>query len=212
MIAIFSGKVPFKDLLLAGLVLAVAVPAGCGGHRIKLETKPTRASLIIQKTAPYQDWAAVRNKMKRECNIQAQVPAMVRKFAQKNFDNVFLYDIIPPDTVATVLTMSIKDARGTTGGVFSGAKSITVEGTVTQDGRVLGTFIDRRASGFGKIKIGWHMSGKKHRAGTCDLLFQCAETIGKDVAVWLKEPTMNAQLGTPAKQQEEEGQSTDGAK
>ncbi len=218
MIQIFSRRFPSKDLLLFSLVLMLAVlPAGCFRHHRHRDrdrnVRPTRASLIIQKTAPYQDWAAIRNQMKRDCDIEAQVPAMVKKFA-KGYDNVLLYDIIPADTVATVLTMTIKDAKGMTGGVYSGAKYITVEGTVKQDGRVLGTFVDRSESAWGRYKVGVgaqlmpEISGAGHRASTCQLLFQCAETIGEDVAEWLKKPTMNALLGDAGKPREDEVKST----
>ena len=213
MIRIFSSRFPSKYLSLIGLVLTLAVlPAGCLRHHRHRDrdVRPTRASLIIQKTAPYQDWAAIRNQMKRDCDIEAQVPAMVKKHAE-GYDNVLLYDIIPPDSVAAVLTMTIKDARGMTGGVYSGAKSITVEGTVKQDGRVLGTFTDRQESTWGRIKVrGLKVIGKKgHNASTCDLLFQCAETIGEDVAEWLEKPTMNAKLGEAGQPQEDEEKSTD---
>lgn len=218
MIRIFSIRFLSKDLLLFSLVLMLALlPAGCfrhHRHRDK-EVRPTRASLIIQKTAAYQDWAAVRSQMSRDCNVEAGVPAMVKKHAEGKYDNVLLYDVIPPDTVATVLTMTIKDAKGMTGGVYSGAKYITVEGTVKQDGRVLGTFVDRSESAWGRYKVGVgaqlmpEIRGAGHRASTCQLLFQCAETIGEDVAKWLQKPTMNAQLGTAGQPLEDAGQSKD---
>ncbi|HEY6012159.1 MAG TPA: hypothetical protein VIX18_11905, partial [Nitrospirota bacterium] len=160
------------------------------------------------KTAPYQDWAAIRNQMKRDCDIEAQVPAMVKKHAE-GYDNVLLYDIIPPDTVAAVLTMTIKDARGMTGGSYSGAKSITVEGTLKQDGHVLGTFVDRRESAVGRIKLRGIMNPQGQlMAGTCSLLFKSAEDIGEDVTEWLEKPTMNAKLGEAGQPQEDEGKST----
>jgi hypothetical protein len=208
----FSKRFPFKNLPIIGLILALMVlPAGCFRHHRHRDrnVRPTRASLIIQKTAPYQNWAAVRNQMKRDCDIEAQVPAMVKKFA-KGYDNVFLNDIIPADTVAAVLTMTIKDARGMTGGVYSGAKSITVEGTLKQDGHVLGTFVDRSESAVGRVKLRGIMNPKGQlMVGTCQLLFQSAESIGEDVAEWLQKPTMNAQLGEAGKPQEDEGKSTD---
>ena len=72
-----------------------------------------------------------------------------------------------------------------------------------------GSFIDRRASGWGHMRFPGLSHTRGNTSNTCKLLFQCAETIGKDVAEWLQKPTMNAQLGTAGKLQEDEGKSTD---
>ena len=74
-----------------------------------------------------------------------------------------------------------------------------------------GSFIDRRASGWGHIKMRGLLHTTGNTSNTCKLLFQCAETIGKDAAEWLQKPTMNAPLGTAGKLQEDEAQSTDTA-
>lgn len=86
-----------------------------------------------------------------------------------------------------MLVMKIADAQGLGGGRMSGPKSVTVEGTLKQNGNVLGSFTVQRAT------MGGYGGGS---SGTCALLHRCAKRIGKDVGVWLQKPTMNAVLGT----------------
>jgi len=55
-----------------------------------------------------------------------------------------------------------------------------------ENGEVIGSFTGARYSGGGAF------GGFK---GTCAILGRCIETLGKDIATWLKDPTMNAMLG-----------------
>lgn len=181
--------------LVAMMLLMTAVAAGCGGGRH--HRKSAHPDLIIQKTASYENWERIRNQMSRECTIDTSVPYWIKKFVPGSYDAVVLTDTIPPDTPAGVLTLTIKDARGMPAGIYSGRKYITVEGKLTRNGIVIGSFIAHRASGWGHSKSILKVPKLSGRhASTCQLLYQCAESMGKDVGKWLKEPTMDARLGT----------------
>lgn len=78
--------------------------------------------------------------------------------------------------------MQIVAAAGTGGGAWSGRKSLVVEGTLSENGRQIGSFVAERTS------------GKSYR-GTCALLGRSAKAIGKDVGEWLASPTKSARLG-----------------
>lgn len=85
-----------------------------------------------------------------------------------------------------LLSVKITGLVGPGGGAWSGAKQVTIDGVLTENGKTLGTFKGMRVSGggtFGAYK------------GTCSILGRCVKALGKDVAGWLKAPTMNARLG-----------------
>jgi hypothetical protein len=63
---------------------------------------------------------------------------------------------------------------------------VTVEGELVENGEVIGSFTASRYSSGGAF------GGFK---GTCAILGRCIQSIGKDIAAWLKNPTMNAMLG-----------------
>ena len=102
------------------------------------------------------------------------------------FANVVLADDVTESTEGRVLHVEISSVVGPQGGAWSGAKSVTVEGKLTENGEVIGTFKGNRYSGGGAF------GGYK---GTCSILGRCAKTLGSDIAKWLAKPTMDARLG-----------------
>jgi hypothetical protein len=169
-----------KASLMTLVVLCMVLTAGC-------IARPSPESLIIQKTAYYKTGAKAGDKIRDECGLEQVVPTNIKAYARGNYDSIFFSDTLSDSTPAKVLVMKIANAQGLGGGRYSGPKSLTVEGTLRQDGKVLGSFIVHRAT------MGGYGGGTK---GTCSLLHRCAKRIGKDVGVWLENPTMIAVLGT----------------
>ncbi|HEY7863336.1 MAG TPA: hypothetical protein VIE39_06745, partial [Thermoanaerobaculia bacterium] len=67
-----------------------------------------------------------------------------------------------------------------------GAKWMTVNGTLYDRGKQIGSFRAKRFSSggaFGAFK------------GSCAIIGRCAKAIGQDIAGWLAAPTPNALLG-----------------
>lgn len=167
--------------VMVAAVLSTILASGCFA-------RPTPESLIIQRTAYYKQGSVVGDKIRDECGLEQEVPKYIKKYADGDYDSIFLSNTLSDATPAKVLVMKIANAQGLGGGRYSGPKSLTVEGTLTQNGKILGNFIVHRAT------MGGYGGGTK---GTCGLLVhRCAKRIGKDVGVWLKDPTMNAVLGT----------------
>ncbi len=100
--------------------------------------------------------------------------------------NVVLAEDLSDSTEGRVLHIEIVNVIGTGGGAWSGAKSVTVEGKLTENGEVIGTFTSSRYSGGGAF------GGYK---GTCSILGRCIKAMGSDIAKWLANPTMDAKLG-----------------
>lgn len=141
-------------------------------------------TLNIQEKAPFDKDLSVPAAVKAECNLEDKIPGYVQENAKDQFDTITM---VPKASMqGKNLSMTITGVMGTGGGAWSGAKSITIKGTLTDNGKPVGTFTATRFSGGGAF------GGYK---GTCAILGRCASALGKDVAKWLKEPTMDARLG-----------------
>ena len=143
-------------------------------------------SITIAKQAPFAQQLSVPDAVRAECNLPTRVTEFVKENADKNFDKVVLADNVSAKTPGQALSMKIVGMTGTGGGAWSGAKHVTVEGTLWENGKVKGTFTAMRYSGGGAF------GGYK---GTCAILGRCVKAIGKDVGGWLLAPGMNAKLG-----------------
>lgn len=143
-------------------------------------------SITISKQAPFAQQVNVTDAVRAECKLPEKVSEFVKEFADKSYDKVVLADNVSTKTPGQALSMKIVGVTGFGGGAFSGAKHVTVEGTLWENGKVKGTFTAMRYSGggaFGAYK------------GTCAILGRCVKAIGKDVGGWLLAPSMNAKLG-----------------
>lgn len=129
--------------------------------------EPLRVMLPIR----YEDSASVRQAIKDQCTLEADLQATLEAQLQKT-------GFTPVNDVSQgrVLKVTILAADGYGGGAFSGPKSMLIraevfEGGVSQRKTTLSR--QARAGSF---------------AGTCGMLSRCAESLGKDVAKWLRNP------------------------
>jgi len=143
-------------------------------------------SITIAKQAPFAQQLSVPDAVRAECNLPTRVSEFVKEFADKSYDKVTLADNVSANTPGQALSMKIVGMSGAGGGAWSGAKHVTVQGTLWENGKVKGTFTAMRYSGGGAF------GGYK---GTCAILGRCVKAIGKDVGGWLLAPSMNAKLG-----------------
>lgn len=147
-------------------------------------------TLTLEKKAPYAKGLKVPDAVRAECGLEQKIPEFVQAFGKKGFDKVVLANAVSPRTAGKALSMKITDITGTGGGAWSGPKHVNLEGTLWENGKVVGTF---RAS---RYSSGGAFGGYK---GTCGILARCAKALGKDVATWAAAPGMNALLGDAAK-------------
>ena len=143
-------------------------------------------TLNLQEKAPYEKGMPVPEAVRVECGLEGKVVELVHLAAGKSFDKVVLVEDASKPGAGRSLAMKITGITGTAGGAWSGAKFLTVDGTLREQGKVIGTFRATRASGGGAF------GGYK---GTCSILGRCAKTLSEDVVKWLAEPSMNAKLG-----------------
>jgi len=141
-------------------------------------------SVTIKQSLEFSDSSGASQEVETECKLQTSLPKYIKDFSRKI--NVELAEDVTGITEGRVLDIEIVNVLGAGGGAWSGSKSVTVKGTLTENGEVIGTFTAARYS------TGGAFGGFK---GTCSILGRCIKSIGKDIAGWLATPTMDARLG-----------------
>ena len=130
----------------------------------------------IQRVIPFASGSGATKAVINECRLQASIPISI----QAKASGVELVDELKPKKGRALnLTISKVHAKG--GGPFSGARWIIVTGTLTSKGKTVGSFSAQRTS--------------TKPANTCTVLGHIADVMTSDIASWLANPTMNAQLG-----------------
>ncbi len=160
---------------LTVLLLSLGLASALSAHAAE--------KLYVQNPAAYDRNAHITEKVKKECSVENRLSLLIQEQAKGKFNVVSAKN---PGTDGKALTLTILDVHGVGGGAWSGPKSITLQGTLKDRGRVIGTFTARRTSGggvFGAYK------------STCSILGRDAEALAKDIVTWLEKPTMNAGLG-----------------
>ncbi len=126
------------------------------------------AAVTIPDKIAYDKDSGANDSVKKECGLDTKIPKYVKSAAGSSGKGS--------------LDMKITHVLAPGGGAWSGPKAVTVSGTLRDGGKVVGTFTARRQTSRGGY-------------GTCQMLERDAEAIGKDVAAWLKSPSMDARLG-----------------
>ena len=128
------------------------------------------------RRAAFAEGAGATAAVRDECGLEASLPEMVRAAAS----DVEL--VSGPASGARTLTLAIAEVHAPGGGPFSGPKSMTVEATLREGGKVVATARSHRvtAEPFG---------------GTCGQLQKVARAIASDLAAWLANPASDAALG-----------------
>jgi len=139
----------------------------------------------VMSPVPFADGSGASSDVKGSCTLDTRLPIFIEKFAKRGVKVVIGADT-GDDVEGKVLYLEIVNVLGAGGGAWSGAKSVTVQGELRENGEVIGSFTASRYSGGGAF------GGFK---GTCAILGRCIEALGKDIAKWLKDPTMHAMLG-----------------
>ena len=145
----------------------------------------TGTGTLIIKPIAFKKDAYIRDAVKQECDLDGKLSQFIKENAAGQYANI-VTDSNTDSADAQILTMEIEEVQGAAGGAWSGAKSVVIKGSLSQNGKMLGDFKARRYSGGGMF------GGYK---GTCAILGRCVKTLGKDVAEWLAHPTPQAVLG-----------------
>ena len=141
-------------------------------------------TLTIAKKVPFEKGIHVPDAVRAECALEQKVSDYVREAASGQHE-VKVADSVSAKTLGKALGMTITAVLAPGGGSWSGPKSVTVRGTLWENGKQTGSFTARR-----------HTSGG---GGTCGMLARDAKEIGKDIAKWLASPGQDDKLGDAKK-------------
>ncbi len=143
--------------------------------------------ITMAKPVPYADEAVIAGKIKKECDLQNQLAAYTEEYAREDHNiTVKFADAVQADSAGMVLDVHIRDAVSEGNPFIGHRKSTLVAGKLYRDAELIGSFVGRRNS------MGGAFGGYK---GSCSVLGRTVKALGKDIADWLKSPTMDAQLG-----------------
>jgi hypothetical protein len=148
-------------------------------------------TITISKSIPFAEDSGASDAVKDECGFETRVPEYLKKAAKGDVDVVLSKDSLEA-TEGKVLFLEVTNMFGLGGGAYSGSKSAIVSGKLHENGELIGSVQVRRRSIMGMMP------------GTCSIMKRIAKKIGKDIAVWLQEPTMDAMLGDFEEEEDDE--------
>jgi len=139
-------------------------------------------TLTISQSIPFAEDSGASDDIKNECKFETRLPEYLKKEAKRTFDVVLSKEPLE-DAEGKTLSLIIANMYGLGGGAWSGSKSAIVTGELKENGEVIASMSLRRHSIMGMAP------------GTCSILKRISKKMGEDIAEWLEEPTMDAELG-----------------
>jgi hypothetical protein len=156
------------------------------------ETKKTPAvqqytgtGTLVIKDINFAEGAYIRDAVRNECHLLDKLAHFVEEYSADQYANI-ITDASTAPADAQILIIEIDNVSGSGGGAWSGGKSVTINGKLTQNGKLLGNFKGRRFSGGGAFAT---------FKGTCSILGRCVKALAKDISEWLQHPAERSVLG-----------------
>lgn len=138
----------------------------------------------MQKAVALAGPDSANEAIRKECRIEEGMVELIAIHASLPFEKVVRVDRVSSDLPGKVLALTIMKVSALGGGRYTGAKHITMEGTLWDNGQVVGSFRGR-----------WEIGGAASACGSIGLL---ARNLGIDIGNWLLKPTVGAQFGSPS--------------
>lgn len=144
--------------------------------------------LNLQKSVPYKPGITVPADVKLECELPKKLAEYTQSAVEHDFATINAVEAPAKDGAGRTLIMQIAGVDAAAGGAYTGKKGMSIEGVLWEKGKQIGNFQATRYSG-------GRRSSFNPYPGTCKMLRYDAQTLGKDVAKWLRNPSMDARLG-----------------
>ena len=139
-------------------------------------------TITIAKSISFAADSGASQEVIDECDMQTRLPEYIKKEGKRKVD-VELSKEPLEDARGKILHLEISNVYAPGGGAYSGSKSVIVMGELKENGEVIASMSGRRHSMMGMMP------------GTCSIMKRITKKLGEDIAGWLAEPTMNAELG-----------------
>ncbi len=181
--------------ILIGIGAAIILTA-CGGGGGTVPDEPETANvpitnpndlIAIQVMIPYSENSTIQKKIKLECTeLQTDLSNFIRDYSAAKGIGIVQKAKVSQSDKGKVLVVSITNAESSGNAFIGHRKSVTVSGSLYENGKSLGTFRGMRVSG------GGFFAGFK---GSCSVLGRTVKALGSDISLWLKNPVEGAMLG-----------------
>lgn len=172
---------PSHTLLRTILPCSLLVAAGCDRHAVPPED---RRNLALVDIVPAAAGAQINPDI-LECGVVGELLSELEDEIDQRFNVRRVRRA--GGTPGHVLAMQFVRAEGAGGGMLSGPKHLALAGSLFNDGELIGSFVARRS--------GWNGASMGYYKGTCSMVEDLAEELAEDIADWLREPRLHAQLG-----------------
>lgn len=143
-------------------------------------------AVVVPKPVPYAADSDIANNIRQECKINTELSDFIAEYARQHGVTVTFADTVSAHSRGRVLQVEITDAISSGNAFIGHHKSTAARGRLYQDGKLVGSFRDRRNS------MGGMFAGYK---GSCSVLGRTVKAIGEDVGAWLAAPSQDAELG-----------------
>ena len=131
------------------------------------------SAVTVPKKIDYASGANPSAAVRNQCELQTKIPEAIAA----NSSDVKLV------SGKAALRLEISGIHAPGGWIFSGPKWVEVKGKLRSGGKTL-SFRAKRYSAFDPFS-----------GGTCGILAKIGRAIGSDIALWLENPTPDAELG-----------------
>lgn len=147
--------------------------------------------VAIATLIPYAEKAEIRDSIRQDCGLSSKLSKLVVARSIRN--DMPMVRVGNPNSeeargepkTTRYLELRITDAIETSGGLLP-TLSLSIDGVLKQQGRVVGTFVGTRFARAGFIPF---------RRGECAILSEAVRLLAKDVVKWMKNPQLDARLG-----------------
>ncbi len=162
------------DMSRCVVLFFAMVMAGCqhGPYRDK--------GLTVAHLAPYETGIEVRRAIRKECDLERRVAHEVASGVRGRVAAINRAPAANAGTSGLALDLKIINVEGGPGAA-RGNKTLTVAGTLYEDGKVAGSFTATRRT--------------RHGRHTCRMLWENIGEIAEDVSRWMGAPRLDAYLG-----------------
>ena len=172
-----------KIFVLAIITLLTACNSGNVKKVADESAAPSASSPVgdvkVAAVIPFSKSNNIASNIKDECNLGEQLSRFIGESSDKHGMKVSRVGVLNSGKAKNVLMVEISDAVSMGNAFMGHRKSISIGGTLYKDGKMVKTFKGRRITGGGAF------GGYK---GSCAVLGRSAKALGKDVALWLKNP------------------------
>jgi len=164
--------VRWSALLIATLV------CGCGANPAVVAKGPIANPVIIQSVIPYLDDEVGNADLRSSCDWNRKLPGHVVEEADgRVVINEAAFDAPGGRKLSlTVVNMHVVGGKG-----FTGPKWAGLRGKLTEDGKLIGSFENSRATIAGSF-------------GACATVQDLGEELAEDVSIWLLHPAIDTEV------------------